>query len=154
MSNYLTKMAMQWSLGDELTGGQTKQAKGTGRTPTEVLQDYHRTGNRVDGELFQAWYSASFRTKLLTWSNGLKDIFAVPDKTDQQIAEEEIGAGTETITYGPYVWRKIISHGLRSGLLDAQEETGATGVLTLLTERGIGFCLEILENGTYQCGDP
>lgn len=47
IANYLTRMAMQWSLGNELTGTATKKARGRGHTPTEVVQDFVRDHNHV-----------------------------------------------------------------------------------------------------------
>jgi hypothetical protein len=154
IANYMTKMAMQWSLGNELTGGAVKKGRGKGRTPTEVVQSFVAKPNNKDRELIRDWYNVSHGTKLLTWSNGLKDIFEVPDKTDTQIAEEGEGIKTETIIYEPKVRKSIHAKKLRVRCLEAQEKGGVYAVMTLLRDVDIGFGLEQREDGIWLCSDP
>jgi hypothetical protein len=154
IANYLTKMAMQWSLGNELTGTATKKARGKGRTPTEVVQDFVRDPNDRDRQLIRDWYNASHGTKLLTWSNGLKDIFEVPDKGDKEIVEDGEGIKTETIIYSPSIRRAIVKKCLRIPCLEAQEKGGVYAVMSVLQEADIGFELERGVDGKWLCSDP
>lgn len=79
---YVAKMGL------ELSGIQTKQAKGGNRTFWQVARDASEGDCRAVA-LWQEAQLALYRTRQLTWSRGTREFFELPDLTDEEIVEEE-----------------------------------------------------------------
>lgn len=95
-------------LGLELTRQDLKRGTETSRTPWEILRAiaYAPTTCDEDGvvtespelrrdlRLWSEWESETHGKQAMRWSAGLKRVFAVAEKTDEEIAAEEIGGET------------------------------------------------------------
>lgn len=78
--------------GFEVAGGSNKKARNGNRTPFQILADVVALGDADDLALWWEWEEASHNRRQLTWSAGLRDFLALgAEKTDEEIAEEELG---------------------------------------------------------------
>lgn len=119
------------SVGFEMTGSQTKKGRGS-RTPWQVLEDFGRTGDLDDWDVFQEYEQASKGKRALVWSNGLKKMFGIGEIEDEQIADEEIGDQDDTL-FWVTDWGPIAADALLGGrLLGAVRAGGLSG--------GLAFC--------------
>jgi hypothetical protein len=83
-SDYISK----WGLEDEITKANLKEGKfKTSRAPFQLLDDFI-IGDQASGDLFIEYSKATARRKQLVWSRGLKGMFDLEEKTDEQIADE------------------------------------------------------------------
>lgn len=91
LADYFTKLAY------EVTGSHAKGGRAGGRAPFELLAD------AVDGEAdaIERWWEyerGSRDRRQLTWSGGSRDLRALAgldrERTDDEIAEEELGVTT------------------------------------------------------------
>ncbi len=79
---YLAKLG----LADELASGLYKQAREGHRTPLQLLQDAAE-GDLEAEALWIEYYSATFRRRRLTWSQGLRKRYCPnPERSDAEIA--------------------------------------------------------------------
>jgi len=85
VARYVTKVTS----GHELTSPDTKNSKG--RSPLQILDDFTRTGDDDDLQLWLEYEDAVYRRSLLRWSRGLKDALGVDEVTDQEIVDREEG---------------------------------------------------------------
>lgn len=89
-SEYVTKWG--WNIESEMTKGHLKKGRYGSMTAWDILK-YYAFGTGVDdfdhyGKLFQE-FAISFKgRRQLSWSRGLKDMFGLVEKTDEQIAVE------------------------------------------------------------------
>jgi len=82
-ANYVTKGL--WGLDREMTKGHIKKSK-QGRSPFDLLRSYLYDKDKQAGVLF-CDYARSFKGKRqLVWSKGLKAIFELVDRTDEEMA--------------------------------------------------------------------
>lgn len=105
--NYITK----WGVAEELALGNKKKGR-TGRTPFQLLADYSDDDNKA-GFLFQE-YSKAFKGKRqLVWSDGLKDLAKINEKSDDEIAAEEVRKFEESLcdhlvhSFTPAEWKEV-----------------------------------------------
>lgn len=107
-----------WGLDREMTKGHMKKAKSGGRSPFDLLRSYLYDRDKQAGALFRE-YSAAFKGKRqLVWSKGLKAIFAVEEKTDEETAA---AIEARSVLFG-YIeledWRLILKADLRGEVLE------------------------------------
>lgn len=121
------------------------------RSPMKILQDLVGMLDPSTGELLGQYDPEAFAGDLalwheyervskgrrqLTWSRGLKDAIGVEDRTDEEIAEEEIEGETFALL-PPETWRKIRRRAYL--LLDAVENFGREGGLAWLDREGLTY---------------
>jgi hypothetical protein len=123
-------------LGMEMTRHDLKGARRKGRTPFQVLRDFADTGDCADLDLWREWERASHGTQSLTWSKGLKARFNVGDKTDDELAAQEIGGELVTVLTVDQ-WNLVNGEDGHDEVLEAAETEGAGGVQFWL------FCADI-----------
>ncbi|WP_459589860.1 protein rep [Corynebacterium camporealensis] len=91
---YLAKAGLQ-SVGAEIGAGSSKEAKGSNRTPFQVLKDIQDSNEESaeyerDLQIWREWESGSHGRRQVSWSRGLRDELALDEeKTDEEIADEE-----------------------------------------------------------------
>jgi hypothetical protein len=128
---YVTKMAMTEDtdrrVGMEMTRHDLKAARRKGRTPFQVLRDFSQSGDCADLELWREWERASRGTQSLTWSKGLKARFSVGDKTDEELAAEEVG-GELIAELSVDQWNLVNADGCALTLLNLAEDYGTQEV--------------------------
>lgn len=85
-----------------------KRARGSNRTPFQVLADFVRAGEASDAELWREWEASSFGRRAMTWSRGTRDrLLSDAELTDDQAAQEDDGAGVVIAVINPEVWPAI-----------------------------------------------
>jgi hypothetical protein len=136
---YIAKNQDGRAVGNELARADLKQGRGGHRTPFEVLESFRWTGDVEDLALWHEYERASKGHQCITWSKGLRALLAAPERTDEEIAAEEVGG--DVVAYIPYAsWRKVTSvPGLPAYLLDEAERDGAAAVAAALGRFGIGL---------------
>ena len=141
---YIAKTQDGRSPGNELARADLKQGRDGSRTPFEILDDFRWTGyagTEEDPGDLRLWHEYELATKghrCITWSHGLRKILAVEERSDEEIAADDVG-GQDIACIGPEVWRRIVAvPGLDSAVLDAAESGGLDGMNALLARHGIG----------------
>ena len=134
------------SVSFEMTGSLTKKGRRKeSRTPWQVLEDFGRTGDMDDLDVWHEFETASKGKRALVWSNGLKDLAGVGEVDDETIAEEEVGSLADTL-FGVADWSPIVRRPeLGSLLLGAVQSGGMAGGLAFCREHGIA--VELLSEG-------
>jgi hypothetical protein len=104
-AKYVTK----WGLEDEMTKGHTKKAI-NGETPFDFLRAYLADPEDKQALALFKEYAETFRGKRqLHWSKGLKKRFAIGEKSDEQLANEEVD---EAVCLGQITieqWRDVLA---------------------------------------------
>jgi len=115
-------------VGMEMTRHDLKAARRQGKTPFQVLRDFAATGDCADLALWREWERASLGTRSLTWSKGLKARYSVNEKTDEELAAEQVGGGlVAELTVEQ--WNLVKGEHLGTlAVLEAAEDSGADGV--------------------------
>lgn len=84
----------KWQISDEITSnGLGKKGKRKGRNPWEILHAITTMTSsdiELDKNLMKEYYHATKGKKQLVWSPGLKEYFAIGEKTDEEIANEKV----------------------------------------------------------------
>ena len=130
----------------EMTGSLTKKGRRKeSRTPWQVLEDFGRTGDMDDLDVWHEFETASKGKRALVWSPGLKDLIKVEDVKDETIAENELGSLADTL-FGVADWSPIVRRPeLGSLLLGAVQRGGMSEGLAFCREHGIA--VELLSEG-------
>lgn len=116
----------KWGAAEELTLSGKKKGRG-GLTPMQ-LAEASMAGDKRAGRLFVEFGECFHGARQLVWSRGLKDLAAVEETTDEQIAEDaaklaEATEDEELLGVLPLdVWKAVRGH--RGRLLERCEEAG------------------------------
>lgn len=134
------KYVSKWGLEDEMTKGHTKKAL-HGETPFDFLRALvDNPEDRQAAALFIEFARVFKGKRQLHWSRGLKDRYAIGDKTDDELAKEKedefaVLLGTLTIEQ----WRDVLAVEGRGEVLSLAARGGWPAVVNyLLTIRGLG----------------
>jgi hypothetical protein len=136
---YIAKSQDGRAVGNELARADLKQGRAGHRTPFEILESFRWTGDIEDLALWHEYERASKGHQCITWSKGLRGLLAAPERTDEEIAAEQVGG--DVVALIPYDgWRKVTGiPGLPAYLLDEAERDGAAAVAAALARFGIGL---------------
>lgn len=110
----------------EMQGSMTKKARAGSRTPAQILHDVRETGNADDMELWWEYERVSKGKHSIDYSRGLLDLVGVRERSDEDIANEEIG-GIEDTAVVLADWHRDVAcgrAGLGSRLLDVAKAGG------------------------------
>lgn len=125
------------SMSFEMSGNTTKQGRGkVSRTPWQILHDLTTLGNVEDMDLWAEYELASKGRTALLWSNGLKALLGVEEKSDEKIAEEELGS-VEDILFSLAEWSAARHHGAE--ILNAVEKGGKAAALAYVVQQGLDW---------------
>ncbi len=129
--NYLTKMGLKgWGVENEVRGGSGKDPMG-GKSPFELLK-------AENWDAWQEYVRATRGRKQLVWSKGLKKWAKVEEKTDEEVAAEEVAEQVQRIAVVPEVtWWQLVRRGLRLELLESLENGGREGLQEWCVQKGI-----------------
>jgi hypothetical protein len=134
---YVAKTQDGGAVGNELARSDLKQGRNGHRTPLEILESFRWTGDLADLALWHEYERATYRRQAITWSNGLKARLATEERTDEEIAAEEVG-GDVLMVIDADSWRQVtLAPGLAAYLLDQAEADGRAGVLAALARHGL-----------------
>ncbi len=96
-------------LSHEITGGHAKLARGSGRTPFQILADAlaTTTGEADDFLLWWEWEQASLGRRQIAWSKGLREWAQMgAEQKDEEIAAEQL-EGDDVLFIDPASWRHL-----------------------------------------------
>lgn len=111
----------------ELTRGDLKKGKGS-RNPFQILADFDETGDMRDLALWHEWERATKGKNFAVWSKGAREYFKLDEKTDEELAEEEVG-GEVIYHFSRDEWTAISrTRGAPGKALRVAEAEGATGI--------------------------
>lgn len=132
-SEYVTKWG--WGIESELTKGHLKKGRGQNWTAWDLLKYYAFTG--VDdferyGKLFQEFAICFKGSQQLHWSRGLKAMFGVGEKTDEQIADETQQNAEQVFDLERDFWRLICVYQRKADFLHCVEYDQVKGTQTAL----------------------
>jgi hypothetical protein len=110
--------AAKWGLEDEMTKGHTKKAR-HGETPFDFLRAYLADGtDRQSAALFKEFAETFKGKRQLSWSKGLKSLFAIEEASDEELStrvdESAVLLGILTIEQ----WRDVLKVDGRATLLE------------------------------------
>ena len=120
---YLAKHG-SWSIEQEMTKSHIKKGRESNMTPFDLLRDVLHNDDDYSKALYRE-YAVSFKGKRqLHWSRGLKDHFAITDKTDEELAKEKVEQADLLGLITSDQWREIIRRDQRAQLLTNIEKYG------------------------------
>lgn len=131
-----------WNESSELTKWHVKQSKAPKRayndhcTPFQLL-NYSLQGDKRSGQLFIEYANAFKGRHQLQWSQGLKDLFAIEDFSDEELAEQQEEEAVTLVRLSYSDWRKVLGNDCRGELLEIAR-TGNLNVVKQFLE-GIGI---------------
>lgn len=116
--------AAKWGLEDEMTKGHTKKAL-HGETPFDFLRAYLADGSdRQAAALFKEFADTFKGKRQLSWSKGLKAMFAIEETTDDELAtrveESAVLLGSLTVDQ----WRDVLKVDGRATVLEIAARSG------------------------------
>lgn len=128
----------KWGCDSEVAKASTKTARGANKSPWGLLLAAN-AGEPRARELFEEYAMAMKGGRHLTWSKGLRELYGLPERTDEELAaaEEPFNGAQVLGTFEATIWRKIVARGLVTDCLEAAESGGWQAVLVLLRMRGI-----------------
>lgn len=99
--------ASKWGLESEMTKGHTKKSN-NGETPFDLLRAYLETGDKHASVLFREFAETFKGKRQLHWSKGLKQMFGIGEKSDEELAEKQDDVAAMLGTIPLEDWRKIL----------------------------------------------
>jgi hypothetical protein len=131
-AGYMAKMDDQskWGLSHELTKSSSKQGRRAGSHPFRLAE------NDSTAHLFVEYVWAMKGQRQLVWSRGLKSLVGVIEKTDEEIAQEEVVKVDDRIPISNDAWRYVIGNDARWEVTYAAKIGGAPEVMRFLTLLG------------------
>lgn len=132
VGEYLVKLDDQrsWGISHELTKSSSKQGRRTGAHPFKLASEAKTHA------LFLEYVEAMKGQRQLVWSRGLKAEVGIAEKTDEEIASEEVAKADDSIPVTPTAWRFVLGNDARWELLHAAETGGRPAVDEFLTLLG------------------
>lgn len=113
-----------WGIDSEMTKFNTKKGRVGSLTPFDFLRAVVEDGDLQYTNQY-AEYALAMRGKTqLKWSPGLKEMFEIDHKTDEEIAESNEDPNDKLAGIGWQDWKYILQHEYRSKLLDLVEQVG------------------------------
>ena len=141
--------AAKWGLEDEMTKGHTKKAL-HGETPFDFLRSFLADKSDKQAAALFKEFSETFKGKRqLSWSKGLKAMFAIEESTDEELStrveEEAVLLGLLTVDQ----WRDVLKVDGRATVLEIAAKAGWPEVQRYLwfiegAHKGIQFDREML----------
>lgn len=131
---YLQKWGREqkWSIGSELAKSHVKKAFSGGRTPFDLIRLYLSDPKKADyyASLFRDYAVSFFGKRQCYWTNGLKNLFLIKDRTDEEIALDNDDKAIEIAAISKEDWKKVINapYEARAIILRLAETGGADAV--------------------------
>lgn len=130
-ADYMAKAGREqtWGVSSELSKAHVKTGKAGRMTPFDLLRSYE-AGNAQHGALFIEYAKAFFGKRQIMWSKGLKAVFGIAVKEDQEIAQQELSEdAVHQFSITAYEWRVVLHqpYDVRSQILLLAELAGVEG---------------------------
>lgn len=120
---YLSKHG-SWSIEQEMTKSHIKKGRDSNMTPFDLLRDVLHNDDDYSKALFKEYALAFKGKRQLHWSRGLKDYFAITDKTDEELAKEKVEQADLLGLLTSDQWKEILRSNQRAQLLTNIEKFG------------------------------
>lgn len=132
IAEYATKLGAAL----ELTQGAAKLGRSRdSRTAFGILADFLTDGDANDLELWREWERDTKGARQLTWSKGLKALYGLAEKSDEEIARAADDEGELVGILTPGEWRAAVAvPGMRVQLLEVTERGGALALDAMLAQ--------------------
>lgn len=127
-TNYITK----WGLDQELTKQHVKRGREGHSTPFDLIRRYADGDNKA-GTLFKEFACAFKGKRQIVLSTGLRKALGLGvEKTDQEIAQENIDKALCIASLTPAQWKNVLRYEFRFALLEEARLRGSQGVREIL----------------------
>lgn len=120
---YLSKHG-SWSIEQEMTKSHIKKGRESNMTPFDLLRDVLKNDDDYSKQLYKEYAMAFKGKRQLHWSRGLKDYFAIDEKTDEELAKEKVEQADILGRLSSSEWKQILRSDLRAQLLTNIEKFG------------------------------
>ena len=155
IASYVTKWGEidsnnNWDISHEMTKNPVKVAKKGGYTPFALLES-SQNGNEIHGKLFQEYAKYMKGKRQLRYSEGLKELLGITEKTDEEICNEKIEQAYLFMVLSREQWKQILGNDIRGELLQQVANGDIETVVTFLMKFGIDWDAE--QFGYYNEGD-
>lgn len=107
----------KWGLEDEMSKGHTKKGIDGSLTPFDLLRQ--SADNPKYGYLFKQFADAFKGKRQLHWTNGLKELLGVTNRTDEELAEETENESIEIKEVATQIWHLVLQYKVRGEYLNA-----------------------------------
>lgn len=128
-AEYATKGV--WGLDQEMTKGHIKKAR-KGRSPFDLLRAYFYDDDKQAGALFRIYAQAFKGKQQLKWSDGLKALFLIDERSDEEtsaaIEDDAVKLGEIELDE----WRLVLRYECRGDVLELARLGGWEPVRRLL----------------------
>lgn len=139
-AEYVAKFGREprWGAGSELAKQHIKSGKVASMTPFDLLRRYHEGSDdgshKRFGGLFVEFAKCFFGKRQIVWSDGLKQLFGIEQKTDEEISLEEAEDARELVRITGPQWFVILrqKHDVRQILLERAETGGHAAVVSYI----------------------
>jgi len=132
---YMAKFGREqtWGISSELSKQHVKSGKAKSMSPFDLLRSYE-AGNKEHGARFIEYAEAFFGKRQIVWSDGLKSVFGIGEKTDEELEAEELDSAELLIKINSDEWKKILhsKFDIRGYVLELAESGGFDSVRDFL----------------------
>lgn len=114
----------KWGLEHEMTKGHLKASRSAkGATPWALLSEYQETRCKRSAALWMAYAGAFKGRRQLCWSKGLRELLAVVEMDDAEIAAREDSAAVVLAELTDDQWRDVLTTHSEASLLQVAEDS-------------------------------
>ena len=127
----------KWGTAAELVLSGLKKG-GESYTPWEMLAAYH-AGDKRMGEVFAEYAKVFKGRRQLVWSDGLKSMYDIEEKTDEELIEESENMGEIEAEIDVIAWGFIVKNKIRGQVLEVAKLGGVDAVRQYLNRLSDGM---------------
>lgn len=124
-ASYASQYVSKWGIEHEVTKSHIKQGRVGSLTPWDMLKysmiEGHPEYSERMAKLFQEFAICFKGKRQLVWSRGLKALYAIDEKTDEELAEETEQESNHVMDIELFLWTLIKRHYKRSDFLSLVE---------------------------------
>ena len=118
--SYADKYVAKWGLEHELTKGHVKKGRGDSLTPFDMLRQYPENPE-LFGDLFREFADVFKGKRQLVWTDGLKELLGIDEKSDEEIIFEPEKESILIHELAVEVWDLLVRYSQRAEYLEAIE---------------------------------
>lgn len=122
------KYVSKWGSAEELTKAHMKSAGSTQRSPWQILKDIEEYESPDDIRLFKEYCAAFKGARQLTYSRGLRELYAEEEAPDEDLANAEPVDAVTVARVDEQGFKIVRDRELEDTLLEAVERSGARGI--------------------------
>ena len=131
--SYAQQYVSKWGLDHEMTKGHIKKAKAGGETPFDLLRALLADPKDRQAAALFAEFAKVFKGKRqLSWSRGLRAMFNLVEKTDEELAEERSEEAQLLGMISVEQWRAVLKVNARAIVLELAAYGGWEAVSSFL----------------------